>query len=87
MGAVNVTPTPWHAVAQLALVLSPTGRVNLVADIRMDEGDAFDVLLVDSDHNRREMWFSAFDTVDVITVELSAAFSLLKQFPTAEVMR
>lgn len=77
----------WHEVPQLALVMSPSGRINLVADIRMEEGDAFDVLdvlLIDSDHNRRQMTFGAFGTVNVISIELAAVFNLLKQFPTME---
>jgi hypothetical protein len=82
-----VTALPWHKVNALALVRSPSGRVNLVADIRMDEGDRFDVLLVDSSHNRREMNFSAFDTVEVINNEaLPATFSLLLRFPDTHLM-
>jgi hypothetical protein len=77
-------PTPWHAVKPLSLVMSPAGRVTLVADIRMDEGDRFEVLLVNSSHEWRQMSFDAFDSAVVISDQLAALFNLLIQFPEME---
>lgn len=75
---------PWLQVRQLSLVRSPSGAVYLVADIRGKEGDmfeVFDVLLVDREHNRREMSFDADDTAEVVSVELATHFSLMQSFP------
>lgn len=82
---MRTTPTPWHAVRPLSLVLAPSGRVTLVADVRMEEGDQIEALLVNSSHEWRQMTFHAFENVPVVTDELAAAFALIAQFPESEV--
>ena len=77
------TPTPWHAVRPLSLVMSPNGRLALVADTRLAEGDAIEALIVQRDGDWKQLVFSAFDTVDVVSEELFMVFELLKSFPGA----
>lgn len=76
-------PTPWHAVRPLSLVVSPSGRLALIADTRANEDDTIEALIVQRDGDWRQLSFHAFATVDVVNFELAAIFDLLKSFPEA----
>lgn len=80
----------WREVKPLALVLGPSGRVSLVADLRdttTGDPNEIEALLVNSSHEWRQLRFDAHAKVRVLNNDaLPALFSLLLRFPDTQTM-
>lgn len=84
-----MTVQMWSDVPALSLVRDPAGGMWLVVDkAPVGDGDpgTCNVLLVNSDHRRVERVVEPWESVDVVTTELAAAFILLIRFPGTRVI-